>query len=79
MRVRCQNLLGKDIYTAAFVEFPDELSDDPDGKKMVLKIDSPEPLHVESYSADELEIVEATEAEWAELEQRGFHDVQRPA
>lgn len=78
MRVRCVNLLGPAVYEASFVEFPDEMSDDPDAKKLVLQIQSPEPLAVESYSADELEIVEASEAEWKQLDEQGFHDVQRP-
>lgn len=76
MRVRVQNLLGSDVYTAAFVEFSDELSDSG-GTKQVLKVDSPEPLHLESYSSDEIEIVESTPEEDAQLAAHGFADVQR--
>lgn len=79
MRVRVPNLLGKDIHEASFVDFPDELSDDG-GTKRVLEVRpaGKDALPMESYSADEIEIVEASEAEEQELADQGFAAVTRP-
>ena len=79
MRVRVPNLLGKDIHEASFVDCPDELSD-VGGTKRVLEVRAAgkDPLPMESYSADEIEIVEASEAEEQELADQGFADVMRP-
>ena len=80
MKVRVVNLLGADVHEASFIDYPDELSDSG-GTKRVLQVrpgDKP-PMHMESYSADELEVVQASPEEEKELADLGYHDVQRPA
>ncbi|HVV84138.1 MAG TPA: hypothetical protein VHE35_13780 [Kofleriaceae bacterium] len=80
MRVRVPNLLGKDVHDASFIDFPDELSDDPKATKRVLEVRPAggEALRLEKYSADEIELVEASPAEEKELAEQGFDAVQRP-
>lgn len=64
MRVRVANLLGKDVHEATMSEVEDEL--EPTGKKWVIEVQGgAEPLNVDWASADEVELVEATDAERA--------------
>ena len=79
MRVRVPNLLGKDVHEASLSEVEDEL--EPTGKKSVIEVraEGREPLHMDWASADELELVEATDAERAAHQamldkQRSFND-----
>ena len=76
MKVRVPNLLGKDVHEASFVQVDDELSDG--GKKWVLQVrpQGGDAMHMESYSSDEIVVVEATDGERQELADRGFTDVQ---
>jgi len=78
MKVRVPNLLGPDTHDASFVDYPDELSD-TGGTKRVLEVRAAgkPPLHMESYSADEIVIVEASPDEDKELADLGYADVQR--
>ena len=80
MKVRVPNLLGKDVHEASFVQMDDELSDDG-GKKWVLQVrpQGGDNLHMESYSSDEIVLVEATDGERQELADRGFTDIQTEA
>jgi hypothetical protein len=80
MRVRVPNLLGKDVHEASFIDYPDELSEDG-GTKRVLQVRpaGAEALNLESYSADEIVVVEASPAENEELADLGYADIQREA
>ena len=73
MKVRYPDILGPDVHEASFVDYPDELSDD-NGTKRVLQIRATgkEPLHVESYSAEDMEFVEVSAEEEKELQALGY-------
>lgn len=80
MRVRVPNLLGPDVHEASFIDYPDELGDEGATKRVLqVRPADRKPTHMESYSADEVVIVEASEAEEAELAALGWADVQREA
>ena len=80
MRVRVPNLLGNDVHQASFVSVPDELGDDG-ATKRILRVApaGKDVMDMESYSADELVIVEASAEEEAELAELGWGDAQREA
>jgi hypothetical protein len=69
MRVRVPNLLGKDVHEASIIEMPDEFTMGGTKKVVEVRAEGRDPLRMDWASADEIEIVEATDDERAVHEQ----------
>jgi hypothetical protein len=65
MRVRVPNLLGNDVHEASIIDMEDEFSDEGTKKVIEVKPAGGEPMQVDWASADEVELVEATDDERA--------------
>ena len=67
MKVRVENLLGKDAHEASFIEMDDEINEGQ--KKTVLEVRAAgrDPMRMDWASIDEAVVVEATPDEEAKI------------